>query len=495
MELKKLTKSSMILAFPKIVNFFIKLLRGKLSAILIGTTGVGIVSQLNVIFSKLTNLSTLAMTIGNTKLIAEKKSDQKIDEIPSIIKTLVVLILPLTIIIYIAGFLFSDRITNLILGENELNRYFIIVFIAFPFLIFASVLRSILMGFKKIKYLSLNELLKIIISLIFFIPLIFFFKVDGVIINFALTIIIGFILLCYYTIKKTLNDVGISIKSIIKSKYSKNYAKELLTIGGIGITLGYYDIFSELFMRGILVNNVGISKIGIYAPIIAWSGLFTGFIYPAISQYIFPRLSETKNDQEVVYIINDLIRFLTFTILPFVLLGISFRSIIIPLFYSKDFIGAAIYLPLHFFGVLWFAWWYALMQIFTPTGRIKKWVPFGIILTTLTNALIFFGVPKFGLWAWAGKFSIIPIIAVISLFIYFKKEITFKLKKQNKIIIIYALISSLLITIVPLPKLVLYFTGPLLVAGIYFFIKENEKKYVYATVKKYINKHKTKKLY
>ena len=104
MELKNLTKNSAILATPKVINFVLRLIKAKLSAIFIGTIGVGIVAQLQVIFNQLSQISLLAMTIGSTKLIAEENSKGKQEAIASIIKTICVLVLPLTIIIYLSGF-------------------------------------------------------------------------------------------------------------------------------------------------------------------------------------------------------------------------------------------------------------------------------------------------------------------------------------------------------------------------------------------------------
>ncbi len=494
MELKKITKITTILVFPKIVGFFIKLIRAKLNAIIIGIIGIGIVSQLQVVFNKLSQMSLLAMNIGCTKLIAEKNVGEKRDEIASIIKTISILVLPLTVIIYLSGFLFSKQITKLILGENDLYKYFLIVFIVFPFITFASVLKSVLIGFKKIKYLAISELLLALITFVTFVPLIYYFHISGVVINYAISVITTFIIAYIFTLQKTLKSIGISLNDIVKSKYSKIYAKEILLIGSIGMTLGYYDIFYEITSRGILANQLGIAKLGLYSPIIVWGGLFTGMIFPSISQYIFPRLSETKSNKDVVSIINDVLRFLTFVVLPFILIGIAYKDIVLRVFYSSEFLEAAKYLPFHFFGILWFAWWFALMQIFTPTGRVKKYVPFGFSFTTINFGIIYFFVPVYGLWAWVATFSIVPVIAVITLAIYFKKEIGFSIKVENRKIMLYGVISTLLIIFLPISQKYLYFIGPLLVAGMYFFIKENEKIYLFAMVNKYLNKISVRKI-
>ena len=57
MELKNIAKNTVILASPKIFSFFLKIVRAKINALLIGTTGVGIVSQLSILVQKFSEIS------------------------------------------------------------------------------------------------------------------------------------------------------------------------------------------------------------------------------------------------------------------------------------------------------------------------------------------------------------------------------------------------------------------------------------------------------
>ena len=177
-----------------------------------------------------------------------------------------------------------------------------------------------------------------------------------------------------------------------------------------GLTAGVAIIFSDTLTRSIVVTQLGITKIGVYSPVITWAGLFTGFILPSIGTYLYPRFSEAKSNYEIIGVLNDSIRFVTLMMIPFLLLSIPIRFQIIPLFYSKEFIAAGNYLPWHFLGTLFYLWMYVFSQAMTPTGRIKIHGTLVIIMCVVDLAIVYFLVPIIGLYGWMLKFIISPTI-------------------------------------------------------------------------------------
>ena len=71
-----------------------------------------------------------------------------------------------------------------------------------------------------------------------------------------------------------------------------------------------------------------------------FASLFTGFLLPSFNTYLYPRFSEVKSNFEAAGIINDALRLASLSLLPLILIGIPYRSILIETFYSKDFLEA-----------------------------------------------------------------------------------------------------------------------------------------------------------
>ncbi len=468
------------------VQLITGLLRAKISAIIIGPEGVGIVNQLRTILTSINNLSLLQMQSGAVRLIAEHNAKHAYIEIAKIIKTFIMIILPITIFIYILGIVFSGKISELFLGKSGLENYFMIAFLAFPFLMFKVIPDSILTGFKKIKYLATSNILATIISFLIFAPLVLLFNLKGAIISLPLSFISIFIIYTYFVKRKVINETSMNLTNIMKTKFDKTHFRNIFSFISVGIIVGPVGIASRLLIRSLLATNVGIKAIGIYNPVLAWSSLFQGFLIPTIGKYFFPRMSEANNNNEIRHITNDMIRICSFFILPFLVLGIAYRSFFIELFYSTKFLEASNYLPYHFLGILFIVNAGILGNIFLATGRLREYVVIAVPLNILNILIIYFFSNKYGLYAWAFMFLLSPFITGIIYYVYLSLKINFYVFTKNKILILYVISSTLFVTFNPFIDRINYALAPLLVLSGYFFMEKNEINYLLHLIKKNI---------
>lgn len=477
MEIKTLAKNTAILATPKILIFFVGILRSKLIAVLLGTTGFGIVNQLTSTINFIRQSTLSFMPDGMVKLIAKERSeDFKRDVIAEIIKTYFMMVIPVMILVVVLSFLFIDQLTIFVLGDLKYKNYLLISLFAIPLSFVTISLRSLLKSFKEIKAIALSQVYIMLINLVVFIPLIYFYKIWGAVVYVTLSFIVVLFVTFFIVKKNVFTKYNISIKSIKKSAFSKVYSKELLAFIGVGMIAGTFRVIENMGSRAIVVNELGIDKIGVYAPITKWQALFLGFILPSVYTYLYPRLSEAKSDSEITSVINDVIRMITFLTLPFVIIGITTREWIIPLFYSQEFSEAAIYLPFHFAFLLMAVWTTIFEQIFAPTGRLKIFLFFVVVISMISLSLVYFFVPRVGLYGYMLRFTITPFLFIITFFIYWKNEISFKLKKENILIIFYSILSvSVLVICRNTNNYLQVLLGFILIGSMVFIIKPKEK--------------------
>ena len=118
MELKKLVKNTSYLAGTRIVQFFTGIVRSKINAVLLGTTGIGIVSQLNFLTDRMAQFTMLSMSEAVVKQIAESKDNEKIVELISAsLKSYIVLVFVFMGLSIIVFAIFSNELTIYILGD------------------------------------------------------------------------------------------------------------------------------------------------------------------------------------------------------------------------------------------------------------------------------------------------------------------------------------------------------------------------------------------
>jgi O-antigen/teichoic acid export membrane protein len=448
MELKILVKNSSYLILTNVFHFAVGIVRSKLIAVFLGTVGSGIISQLQVLTQRMSSFTLLGMNDGLVKLIAESKDTPNFkSKLCSLIKSYTIIVTVMLILSIFLLLFFSNKISIYIFGDLKYYNYFLIGLATLPILVLNSISIAVLKSFKKIKYIARSQVYVILIGFLFFVPLIFLWGLNGAVVSVTISFLIALIFNNFFARKKILNPLNLKIRDVFSSKVSKVLIKELLMFAGFGLTTGLYIIFIDIASRSIVITKLGIDQIGIYSPVITWSSLFISFVMPSIGTFLFPRFSEAKSNVEICGILNDALRFVTLLMIPVLLLCIPIRYQIIPLFYSKDFINAAQYLPWHFLGTLFYLWMYPFTQAMTPTGRIKIYGVLVIIMQTIDFAVVYFLTPIIGMYGWMLKFIISPTLFLIFYLIFFSRNLNFHIYKKNIILMLY-LLSSFFMLIV-----------------------------------------------
>jgi len=484
LELKILAKNTLILASPKVLKFFVGILRAKFIAVFLGLTGAGIIDQLQDTITQIRNFTLSGLSDGMVKLIAHQNGIEiDVQKIGSIIKTYLVMIIPITITVTILGYIYADEITLYIFGNIQYKLYFQIGFIALPLAILSSTANALLKAYKEIRSFATAEVYIILINLIIFLPLVYFYKIPGGVVYVTLSFLVTFLVVFFLMRKNVFKKHNITIAAIKEGIISKEYFKNLLAFISYGVVGGVFYVFTEVTIRAIVVNDLGIDKLGLYTPITRWSNLFLGFIMPAIYTYLYPRLSEAKSDTEITAVVNDVFRLITFIALPFVIVGISTRQWIIPLFYSNEFIDASLYLPYHFSTLIFVIWSSIFAQIFWPTGRLMHQFIFVIIINALSLGLIYYFVPIFGLYGYLIKFTIVPLITALMYLGFWRTRIKFKFKKENITIILYALLCSVVLLLLKDSVIYLQLVSVCLIIVLYFLLKKQERDFLMKKIK------------
>lgn len=484
MEFKALIKNTGFMMVAKVAQFAAGLITTKLNAIFLGVSGVGIINQLNFLTQKISEFTTLSMAEAVVKQIAENKNEKNANEIiSSAFKSYIILVTSFSVISILLLLLFSRVLSNYIFGNEDLLSYFFIAVFTFPLLIIGSIPFAILKGFRDIKLISQIRIGIILMNLIFAVPLIYFYRLEGAVVYVPISYFVDMLFHFIIAQKLYFKELGITIKTIFKASFRSDFVKELFHFSGFGITVGAYGIFSEFICRSIVVSHLGVNQIGLYSPIIMWASVITGFLLPALSTYLYPRFCELKEKSEITSLLNDALRLGSFVILPLILIGIPFRELIILWFYTKEFIASAKFLPYHFLGLLFYVWFYVFTQAMTPTGRIKQHGFFQILYFSLDILVTYYFVNKYGLYGWMLKHVVSPFVFFFVYSIYSYKKMGFRVSKANIIFMGFALTSSflllLLINLTEFGNLIAYFVGPLLLVSSFFFLKKSEKSFLY----------------
>ncbi|MCK4358860.1 MAG: O-antigen translocase [Candidatus Cloacimonetes bacterium] len=334
-RIKNILKKDLIKVFSlsgvsTIVKLITGIIRTKVVAMLIGPSGIALVSQLNDTIQLFSKISNGGMTIGVTKYVAEfKDSETKCKSILSNSLKITLILSTLSGLILI---IFSDYFSRIILTDKSYQSIFIVF--GFSIILFAinRLLLAIINGFKEFtKFIKINIISKIVI-LVYSIILIYFLGIYGALLSAVTSQSIVLIITIFVIIKnpwfKKQNFMG---------KFNLDILKKLSGFTLLTAFTFFLGPIALITVRSFIIRNISIDAAGYWDGVRRVSGLVIMVITQALTIYLIPRFSELKSKLKIrKEIINTYKLVIPILILSFTIIYL-FRDIIITILYTSEF--------------------------------------------------------------------------------------------------------------------------------------------------------------
>lgn len=326
------------ISLASLSNILASLIRTKIFAIILGTIGIGLISQISNYITFILFFSSLGLPLGIIKYISEWESENNYDNIKEVVINSIILILLFSVIFIIITLIFSSEISFILLNNNT---YFILILIAtfsIPFSLVYSILESTLKGLKHFKLYVKLTVFQSIFNLLITITLVYYFDVIGFAVSMICNSIFNLVLYLFKAdFLKLINFNSIYKLNIIKSKPFRL----ILRLGFVSLFVGVFEQLTNLFIRSMIVNNFSIEMNGIYQCVVGISNNYLVIFYMTLGTYIYPKLSGIKNDNEFNLELDKAFKITLLVIVPTVLITYIFREIVIIILYSSEFLKAS----------------------------------------------------------------------------------------------------------------------------------------------------------
>lgn len=360
-----------------IVRFAISILNIKIIAVLVGPSGMALVSNLNNALQVGLSISGLGIKDGIVKYIAQHKGDK--DKQNEYISTSIIAVSAVAVLLGLLSFAFSKSISEQVLMSIEYYRLFRF---AGLFLISSSLLNlllSILNGLEQQKYFII---LNIVLS------------VSGFLIAFAAVLIWGLDGLLWAQLFLTVIAliVGVFIYRIIVrtkvSKFSPEVLRKLAKYSAMGLFSAVLGPIMLLAIRHIIIEQTSIDTAGLWDGINKISTSYILIITSAFSYYFIPTFSQITRKQGIVDEVKKAYKLLA----PLLLIGaLSIfwgKDLIIKILFTAEFEAMRPFFIWQvigdFFKVL--AWILAILLI--AKARIKTYILIELVAMSLQVLLV-----------------------------------------------------------------------------------------------------------
>lgn len=288
---KEILKSSSVMGGAAGFVMIFGLFRTKMAALLIGTTGVGLIASFTAVHALASTLSGLGLNSSAVREIAAaagKNDQQAINRSVCILRRLSILLGITGLLLLIVA---ARGISNITFGTDEYALDIAALGIAVCFGNLSSANMSILQGLRQVGDMARMQTYSAGIGTLFALPFYYLLGLRGIVPLLIVISIIQYIFSRYFVEKHQITQANLSWNNVFK---------EGKTMIGLGFTFMCSALLVSLvgYTTIYLINRFeSIQMVGVYSAAFALSGIFVGFVLNAMSADYYPRLTALANDQ------------------------------------------------------------------------------------------------------------------------------------------------------------------------------------------------------
>lgn len=342
---KQIAKSTSIFGGSQFVNILLGIVRTKVLAVLLGTTGVGLNGMFQSIADLMRSLAGLGLSFSSVKEIAEAKQSEDNVHISHTVTMLYRWLWGTGIAGMLLTIGLSPWISHYVFGDR--NHLFSICLISFSVLAgtVSSGQLALLQGMRKIGSMAKSSLYGAIGGLVTAVPLYWIFGLKGIVPALLAVSFIGLFFTWFFARR-------ISVEKVVQSY------RESLKRGGGMVKLGVYTVVSGLvstltlfLLRSFILQSDGVGHVGLFQAVWSVSNMYMGGIMASMAADYYPRLcSLNGDDPKTVRFTNEQTRFVLIVATPLIVLLLLIAPPIINLLYSNGFNAASTLLRWQIFG-------------------------------------------------------------------------------------------------------------------------------------------------
>ena len=416
----QILKTTSLFGGVQLLTISIAIIRTKLIAVFIGSTGMGIIALLNSAIGIIGGLSGLGIEASAVKHISTDYKNEDLNTVSVTVSIIKKLALVTGIMGSVVMLLFSKWLSLITFGNTEQMYSFMLLSIVLLFKHLTTAELAILQGLRKMRLLAKANLYGNIGGLLVSIPLYYFYGIDAVVPT-IIGISISTLFFSFYYSKK----VQIKKKNIPKAQFI-NEGKRIVKLGFMLTLSGLFTLLTTYLIQIYVSKQGGLEQVGFYNAGFTLLNSYVGIIFTVMSTDYFPRLASICDHNEAVRTsVTQQSFFSILLITPIIILFLTLIPFIVKVVFTTEF--AAI-IPMVCFGILamlFRAVSWSMGYILIAKGDSKMFLKTAIGFNAISLFLNVLGYYFYGLEGLGFSFLVYYFIHFVGLKIITKKRYEF----------------------------------------------------------------------
>ncbi len=470
---RQIFKATSLFGGVQVFHILIGIVRVKFVAVLLGTTGVGLLGLFNAPLNLIISITGLGIAFSAVRDVSEAHASGNLTKVSMVIRTL----RRWSWFTGLAGAVITISLAPILsqwtFGNKDYTWAFVWLSVTLLLQAISKGQSAILQGTRRLKDLAKSGVIGSSLGLIISIPLYYFFGLKGIVPAMILSAINGLILTWYFSRRVKIEDVEISYKQTFDQGIGMARLGIYMTIAGFVASLSAYVLNAFISNRG------GVEQVGLYNAGWGVVGQYTGLIFAAMATDYFPRLSAIQSDNMKV---KELVRQQGETALlimtPLLALLIVTMPLVVRVLYTPSFLPVVMFANLTVLGMQFKAISWAMGYVYLAKGNGRLFMIMEIVAgaVILIMNLVFYYL--FGLNGLGISFVITYFFGMILSYLVLRSKYDFGLPEKffGRLLLLYVLTVISFLTVFITGSVLRYSAGifVFIIASIYSLAKINE---------------------
>ncbi len=331
----RVIKSTTIIGGSSVINIVFRILQAKATAVLVGTSGVGLMGVFNTVLGLASLVAGMGLETSGVRQIAEAMGSGDQERIARTVHAFRRMALLLGVAGAVLFYALRYPIAQITFNDTQYAEAIGLLSVALFSIVYATAQSALIRGMQRIGDLAKVSVFGIALGTLVGLPVLYIWRMDGVapylIISAALTVLIAW----WYARRIQLARVVITWAQVGKD------VREMLSMGLVFMLSGLGTLAATYLVKVMILRNLGLDAAGLYEAASMVSNVYVGFVLGAMGADYFPHLSALSHDNpESNRLINAQVEVGMLAAAPGILAVLAWGPFLLQLLYDTTFMPA-----------------------------------------------------------------------------------------------------------------------------------------------------------
>ena len=346
-DYKRAAKTTFLFSAVQVISTLCAIVKNKIIAVLLGPTGVGLISVFNTYINFVKTGACLGLSQSAVRDISEAYEADNKDRFSRIISLTNKLVLMTSGLGILVTVIMSPFFSKWGFGSSNYVWSFVLLSLSVGFQIYSENRLAILRGMRRMRSLAWSTIIGAVAGLVISVPFYYWMGNDGIVPTLLLSAFVSVIATNLFVNRIKYDRIKLNAKEIISE------GKPMIQMGLALMLVNFLSGITDTIIISYLRGAGGLDIVAFFGAGRTIIGSYFGVVLVAMTTDYYPRICGIyKDNARLAEEVNAQSKLGMVMVLPLAVIFIAFASLFIPLLYSNDFTQVALYTDWALLGTL-----------------------------------------------------------------------------------------------------------------------------------------------